>query len=514
MPARRGKQSDPATVVAPTPASVPGNLWTEIDLGATGEQSRSVSVSVVIEGEPAASERVSASRKGLAEQTYDPDLIEVIAPGEERAPEGEVLVFLEAGVVPEPTLVEAHARWHTTVSDAVSVGPVRSADGGDPLGLLRDLTQDLTEWDPALFRAAALGNLAVRAETLRGIGEDPEIGDERLRRLDRAYRLACWGVVFAVEEAAAARTEATSGIADLARIDPRLANRLPLTVVDAEAEALLPVPPFRGVASPRRFRRPAMVVNLDAGGAPAADVTTAVDAVLGGPFGDLELCLQVPDDHAERDTIAAAVDRDPRVRLAPPSIGGFCESPLQVVLPGIAMPDPRTMADLCELIVAERIGAVHATIPGAPPHEAMAEVLVTGALARARRLAEHTGEAWDELLGRLYGERWTSGVEVSMRRHGIDEAQITEHGPLAAASDLEHERAQHLRFRDRADDLAERASIDNERAVRACLSAREARQVAERLEARLAAAGPPPRYWRLRPLRTFAGRLRRRPRKG
>jgi hypothetical protein len=99
---------------------------------------------------------------------------------------------------------------------------------------------------------------------------------------------------------------------------------------------------------------------------------------------------------------------------------------------------------------------------------------------------------------------------VSIRRHGIDEAHITEHGPLAAASDLEHERTQHLRFRDRADDLAERSAIHEERGMGARLAAREERRRAQELEARLTAAGPPPGYWRLHPVRTLAVRARQR----
>jgi hypothetical protein len=100
-------------------------------------------------------------------------------------------------------------------------------------------------------------------------------------------------------------------------------------------------------------------------------------------------------------------------------------------------------------------------------------------------LAEATGEPSEQVLGRLFGERWVSGVEVSTRRHGVEEPQVTEHGPLAAATDLDHERNAHLRFRERANDLAERAETLGRRTILERLRAREERRAAERVEARL-----------------------------
>lgn len=62
---------------------------------------------------------------------------------------------------------------------------------------------------------------------------------------------------------------------------------------------------------------------------------------------------------------------------------------------------------------------------------------------------------------------------------------MTEHGPLAAATDLKHERSAHLRFRDRANDLAERAGALGRRTLIERLRARAERRRAERIEARL-----------------------------
>jgi hypothetical protein len=90
---------------------------------------------------------------------------------------------------------------------------------------------------------------------------------------------------------------------------------------------------------------------------------------------------------------------------------------------------------------------------------------------------------------------------------------VTEHGPLAAATDLTHERTQRVRHmaraeavRRRADRLAARAESDRRRAA-------HERTRAEQLAARIAASPPAPWYWRPLPLerlvRTARSRLRR-----
>ena len=131
-----------------------------------------------------------------------------------------------------------------------------------------------------------------------------------------------------------------------------------------------------------------------------------------------------------------------------------CEVPFQVTVPPVAALDPRTLADLHELALGEDAGALHVTVPGAAP--AGRDDRGRGDRGVAARPAAR-GRARARIrrgrLGRLFGERWVSGVEVSTRRHGVDEPQVTEHGPLAAATDLDHERNAHLRFRERADDL-------------------------------------------------------------
>ena len=542
---------------APPPARVPGNLWTEIEAPALGALQAEAPVSVIVAGEDPEG-HLPLTVAALSAQSYPAHLTELVlveASARERdfsahAPElavthasspeaasGEVLCFVAAGSIPAPALVEAHARWHHAVSDAVSVGRsprieagslsaaavaeaaragtlaelleerLRDDDHDEALQAYLERTRGLTERQPDLFRVAAHDNVALRRDTYRAAGGLAAAPDDGLARLDLAFRLESSGCVFVPEpEALSYRPYPADGVALATHAD----DGHGALAADARVASLIPVAGFRPRGSRRLQRRPAMVVNVPVGSESAEEVLETVDAILAGRFSDLELRLQVEDSHPERELIAEAVASDPRVALAPHSAAGRCESPLQVTFPAVAVPDERTFDDLHELMSADPIGALHVTVPGEPPRNAMVEVLATGPLARARRLAEYCGEPWEVVLGRLFGERWISGVEVSLRRRGAPEPHVTEHGPLAPATDLGHERTQHLRNRARADNLQARADRLAERAARERMRAYVERLRADRLEDALAETGPPPLYWRLRPGRRLLQAIRAR----
>jgi hypothetical protein len=554
---------------APPPASVPGNLWTEIEAPEPGSFTPQATVSVIVSG-PDPDGVLELTLAALSAQSYPASLLEVVAAGAgapgrspgraalgaegpelrlvddgaERgaaeAASGELLIFLQAGQIPAPGLVEAHARWHHAVSDAVSVGRSVPVDAGslsaeevrdaartgrleslfqsrlrpDPaqeaLERYLELTRGLTERRADLFRVAASPNLCLRRESYRAAGPAPDIADERLARLDRAYRLEQLGCVFVPERGAESFDHyphtgpALKGLAEAEAPAGESAPN-PLT------ESLIPVRGFRQRGSGRRFRRPALVVHLRAEEEPAAEVMETVDRVLRGRLQDLELRIELPPDHPERALVEEACAADPRIVVAPPA-DTAADSPYEVTLPAIAVPDERTLEDLHELMVEEGVGALHVTVPGELPRRAMVEVVAAGPLARARRLAEHAraadGQGPDPavILGELFGERWVSGVEVSLRRRGAPEPQVTEHGPLARAEDLAHERAEHLRQRARAATNQARADRQAQRWFRERVRANHERLQAERLEARLARMNPP--YWIRSRLRRLGRRLR------
>jgi hypothetical protein len=508
-------RSDSAIGGEPRPAAVPGNLWTEIEPPELGRLPSAPQVSVVVEAlDGASAADLELTLAGLEHQSYPTDLIETLSPGAddgEREPAGEVLIFVTAGAVPGPSMVEAHVRWHLAVADAVTAGPMRPLDptgleagrvheaaaagevatvfdsrpgeGPEPLGLLEDLTRGLTEFDQGLYRAAALGNVGMRRATHAAIGGESAEPGGHLRRLDRAQRLACFGAVFVPEPAAVCWAAHAGTLAAAVRLDPDDPDSASAPI---GAAALIPAPPFRRLPSPRRFRRPAMIVNLDAAGATADELSDAIETIVDGRCGDLELRIQLTSEHPEHAAIEAAVAADERVALAGRSTESFCASPVQVTMPGVVMPDRRTLGDLCELVISERVGAIRVTVPGVHPDEAMVHAYASGPLARARRVATITGEPLDQALIRLFGERWMSGVEVSLRPHGVDEAEITEHGLLAPATDLDEERTKHLRYRRLSGDLATRAATQDKRLVKERLRVRAARIRADRVEALLA----------------------------
>lgn len=463
----------------PPSASVPQRLWADIEVPPIGALEASARVSVLLDGTGDPAPTMTA----LASQGYPADLVEVLDPAAAVEPAGDVIVALAAGTVPQPGFLEAHARWHHTVADAVSLGPVEDpGGGGSELALVRDLTRDLTDLGGGIHLAAAEDTFAVRRELFLAAGGAGDAPAE-VRRLDIAQRLDSAGAVFVPEPDARAKGPGGAHAAALARACERGEA---LEIGDPQLAAHVALPPFREAVAARRHLLPAAVVNIAVGEETAsADAVATIRGVLASHFGDLELRIQLGAGEPRAREIERVVAGDDRARVASSSLDEGTAAPFQVTVPATAALDPRTLGDLQALALGEEVGALHVTVPGIAPQDAMIEVVATGAWRRSRRLAEATGEALEAVLGRLFGERWVSGVEVSTRAHGVDEPQVTEHGPLAAATDLDHERNAHLRFRARADDHAERSETLARRTLAERLRARAERLAAERIEARL-----------------------------
>lgn len=457
-------------MATPGHASVPQHRWRDIDPGAA-ESSSAIGVSIVLDGDPAGA---ATTTEALAD-----GVVEVLAPGEDRVPAGDVVVVARAGTLPGPGFAAAHARWHAARTGIVSLGPL-GRDDADPLGLVCDLTRDLTDLGGGLHLAAGEGTIGMRRELYEEVGgRGSESG--AAGRIDLMVRLHCAGALFVPERDADADGEDYGLAVALAAACER-GGTLELDL--PRIAALAPLPPWRRAASPRRHRRTAMVVNVPANGAVAAEAVATIAGALGGRMGDIELRVQIDSSDPAYREVEAAVAADPRARIAGSSLGEDLDVPYQVVVPPVAALDERTLADLHELATAEGAGACHVTVPGASPQEAMIQLFETGAWRRARRLAGADAPT-DAVAGKVAGERWLSGVEVSVRRHGVEEPQVTEHGPLAAATDPDHERSAHLRFRERAGELNERADSLARRTLSERLRARRERQAAERAEAKL-----------------------------
>ena len=177
------------------PAEVTQALWRDIEVAELGELEAQARVSMLLDGD--------AGTGALAAQTYPAQLIDVPAGGE---PEGDVVIVVPPGAVPAPEFAEAHARWHHVAGDVVSLGPVAPAhaEADAQLGLVRDLTRDLTDLGGGYHLAAADGTIAVSRELYDEAGGRGTAAPE-LWRLDLLYRLHCAGALFTVEPAARAR---------------------------------------------------------------------------------------------------------------------------------------------------------------------------------------------------------------------------------------------------------------------------------------------------------------------
>lgn len=119
--------------------------------------------------------------------------------------------------------------------------------------------------------------------------------------------------------------------------------------------------------------------------------------------------------------------------------------------------------------------------------------MASGPLARARRAADGEGASADSMLEALFGSRSVAGDGVGLRLRGSHVPESTEYGPLAPATDLARERAEHLRQRARAHTTQARADRHAQHAVREKMRADQEKARADRLESRLARVSPA--YW-------------------
>ena len=171
----------------PPPAKVEGNRWIDIQVPAIGAWKPERTVTLVLPYFEA-QEELNRTLAALTRQTYPLDLMEVIVADDgsrvppeipefasvldvsvhvqedlgfglararnlgARAASGEILIFIDCDMIPEAQHVEAHARWHHAVSDAVVFGfrwhadfsgftPSEVADAVATSGL-RDLVAD------------------------------------------------------------------------------------------------------------------------------------------------------------------------------------------------------------------------------------------------------------------------------------------------------------------------------------------------------------------------------------
>ncbi len=371
----------------PPPQLVRYNDWRRVEVAAPGVFTPELSVSVVMPYYARPKELVR-TLAALERQTYPRELFEVVvvddgspvplerprstpldvkvvrqehhgfgAPRARnrgvRAAAHDVLVFLDADMLPEANWLAAHARWHHALPDAVTLGlwlrvPVDGVDaetirrrpgtlkellegrGAEPSGFTPQLakTADLTSKADDPFMLVLSGNLGIRRgfyELVGGFdesftewgGEDTEFG----------YRAQVrGGLLVPLRDAFAWHQGLWEGRAEK---EPSGALQR------AKNAHLIAHPRIRTGTAGRTFTVPQYVVTVLGGAAPAKRLLEVVERVLSDPMHDLVVRLELPGEHAGRVWLERHLGPDPRVRVAPSrsALEEFPASPFHVTLP-------------------------------------------------------------------------------------------------------------------------------------------------------------------------------------
>lgn len=466
------KQTVEATA-APPPADIRWNRWDQLALPDHESWTPTRSVTVVIPHYRAHDE-LALVLTALANQSYPARLLQVIVvdDGSPTAPtvpehvqacldarvivqerrnfgaprarnrgvaeaDGEIIIFLDADMVPVKGHVAAHARWHHVAADATVIGFRRHvpkfegsveelgtavrADGLETLfetgpvqvpsyieGHMRR-TGDLRSRHSDLFRVVAGGNLSVRRSTFLRVGgfdesfdrwggEDTELG----------YRLFTDGGPLVPDRNALCWHQG------LWEDGPDANETRSLHVQRARLAQLIADPGFRSTAPGRAHVVPRCVIRIEVDDTPSEQVVRCAESFLGGHFSDVLVMVDVPKEHKERLWLELQLGGDRRVEVGPPNRP---TPPATAVLQTTARitVGPSTVADLIETLTDrdDPVGFVAVTHPHFPVGERVLHVWTTRALGRATRVRpEDPVAAAREQFGARYLSAATAGLTI------------------------------------------------------------------------------------------------------
>ena len=415
---------EPTTAThAPRPNTVRYNDWRQVEVPAVDAFKPTLGVSVVVPYFEAP-DKLALTLAGLEGQSYPRQLFEVVIvddgsqpPLEQptsqlnlkvvhqekrgfgltrarnngaRAACHDILVFLDGDMIPEAGWLEAHARWHHVVADALTLGFYArvSVEGVDPDTIrhrpasLKELFSD-RESDPPwterqvvrtdnftskhddLFRAVSGGNLGIGKAYFDALGGFEESFDRHgSEDTEFGYRgQTCGGLLVPTPDAFAWHQGRW--------IEDRAAKRKNATTQGAKLSNLIAHPDYRRESPGRSFAVPRYVVTIQADQG-AAQVLDLAEQVLADPLHDLVVRIEMPDeaDDDDRAWLEDTLEPDPRVRVAPKlcALEEFPASPFHVDLPagttyqpglldylhgalGTAVQASHTLADGCSVSI-------------------------------------------------------------------------------------------------------------------------------------------------------------------
>lgn len=363
-----------------------GNDWRSLEPDSIGEGVYTDPVTVVLPCYMGQDE-LALTFASLSKQTYPHDLLEVIVVDDGSVPPielpselpfkasilmqerdgfglararnlgaekavGEILIFLDCDMIPEPQLVEAHARWHHVHKFSLTLGFRHHADfsefsaqdlseADEPKSLIvgkvvtrpewiefhMRRTKDLTSDDMDLFRIATGGNLGVRKSFFEDIGGfDASFKQWGGEDIEFGFRAFNSGGLLIPERLATAWHQGEGAAPDqneeLSLVQQR--NRLSHLIAEKT---------FRQSLPGRSFEVPMLTVSVDLGGQTFEEIAAQINSVLASKFHDLRVVVKIPFSHPEKVNLERQYGPDPRVEISDSALNAIPHAAFRLELP-------------------------------------------------------------------------------------------------------------------------------------------------------------------------------------
>lgn len=342
---------------------------------------------------------------------------------------GDMLLFLDADIIADRHHVEAHARWHEIIDDAVVLGfrdfvdvggitveQVRHAVEHGGVGALvedrpkephvwieqvLEMTADLTTDREDLWRPVVGASVSTRASLYEEMGGFAHFPRRGIVDTEFGYRCFTAGGVIIPERAAYSlhqgqRSFATRG-AELARMRaPLIANFI------ANAR-------YRPPVSGRQWTVPYLHVIVSPSTRPFSAVRNTVDDILANDFDDLVVSVVRDPAGPDADLYLDYWQSEGRVRLVNEAPRSGFPSPATMTVPVGVRLSASALTGLVARLRSWTHGLVSVSVTDA---ESPLELWATRALHRSYRALDQA--PLRETARELFGEAWVAGAD-----HGI-----------------------------------------------------------------------------------------------